>query len=67
MVTAEGCGGDGVRIAKDNQGPKGNGLGRWGEGIQIQETRIHSGLRSVKSLLSALEVGLSLPPALWAT
>lgn len=67
MVMTEGCGGDGVRIAKDNQGPKGSGLGRSGGGIQIQETRIHSGLQSVKSLLSALEVGLSLPPALWAT
>ena len=49
VVMTEGCGGDGVRIAKDNQGPKGSGLGVGRGGIQIQEIRIHSGLRSVKS------------------
>ena len=38
-----------------------------GKKIQIQEIRIHSGLRSVKFLLSALEMGLSLPLAPWAT
>lgn len=36
------------RIAKDNQGPKDRGL-EVGE-IQLQKTKIHSGMQSVKSL-----------------
>lgn len=39
MTEEGGGGGDGVRIAKDSQGPKGS---RWGERIQIQEFTLGS-------------------------